>query len=149
MAHSAASSPPRSLPARKPRGPIPGVAPVTPAPRHRTLSITPTHAVPSTGVHMFDHHLTIHPAAAHDGDILAGLALREQRPHLARPVLLAERDGIAIAALSLTSGRVATDASSATADAVRQLRYRRYQLQRQGGDLGPAWLLLRRPARSA
>ena len=76
---------------------------------------------------MFDHQLTIRAALPHD----AG-------------ALLAERDGVAIAAIALTSGRLATDASSAAADAVRRLRYRRYELLRQGGDVGPAWSLLRR-----
>ena len=98
---------------------------------------------------MFDHHLTIRPAAARDGDVLARLARRERRPFLGGPALLAESDGVAIAALSLTSGRLATAASPHAAGAARALRRRRYELQRQGGDVGPAWLLLRRPVRSA
>ena len=95
---------------------------------------------------MFDHHLTIRAATPRDHGTLLRLARRECRPRLGGRALLAERDGVAIAALALTSGRVATDASSATADAVRRLRHRRYQLLRQGGDVGPAWSLLRRLA---
>ena len=60
--------------------------------------------------------------------------------------LLAERSGVALAAVALTSGSVAADPSYPTAIAVRALRYRRYQLLRQGGDVGPAWSLLRRRA---
>jgi hypothetical protein len=93
---------------------------------------------------MFDHHLTIRAATPHDIGALQRLTRSEPRPRVGGRALLAERDGVAIAALALTSGRVATDASSGAADAVRRLRYRRYQLLRQGGDVGPAWSLLRR-----
>jgi hypothetical protein len=119
---------------------------VTPARRHRTLSTTPDRqAVTSTGGPVIDHSFTIRAATPHDRDALSRLARRQ----FTRPVahaLLAERDGVAIAAIALTSGRIATDVSSVTADAVRRLRYRRYQLLRQGGDVAPAWSLLRRLA---
>jgi hypothetical protein len=93
---------------------------------------------------MFDHRLTIRAATPRDTGTMQRLARRERRPRVGGRALLAERDGVAIAAIALTSGRVATDASSAAADAVRRLRHRRYQLLRQGGDVGPAWTLLRR-----
>jgi hypothetical protein len=51
-----------------------------------------------------------------------------------------------IAAISLTTGRIPTDTRSGNAHAVRQLRHRRYRLLRQGGDVAPAWSLLRRLA---
>src|SRR6188472_2885077 len=95
---------------------------------------------------MLDHHLTIRAATQHDDGALQRLARRERRPRIGGRALLAERDGVAIAAVALTSGRVATDASSAAADAVRRLRHRRYQLLRQSADAGPAWSLLRRLA---
>lgn len=95
---------------------------------------------------MLDHHLTIRAATPHDDSALQRLASSERRPRIGGHWLLAERDSVAIAALALTSGRIATDASSATADAVRRLRHRRYQLLRQSGDAGPAWSLLRRLA---
>jgi hypothetical protein len=94
---------------------------------------------------VIDHHLTIRAATPHDRDALSRLTRRRfTRP--ATHALLAERDGVAIAAIALTSGRIAADTGPGSADAVRRLRYRRYQLLRQGGDVGPAWLLLRRLA---
>ena len=93
---------------------------------------------------MFDHHLTIRAAMPHDAGALQRLTRSERGSRIGGRALLAERDGVAIAAIALTSGRLATDASSAAADAVRRLRYRRYELLRQGGDVGPAWSLLRR-----
>jgi hypothetical protein len=93
---------------------------------------------------MLDHHLTIRAAPPHDDGALQRLARSERRPRIGGRALVAERDGLAIAAVALTSGRVATDSSSATANAVRRLRYRRYQLLRQSGGAGPAWSLLRR-----
>ncbi len=96
---------------------------------------------------MLDHHpLTIRAATPHDDGALQRLARSERRPCIGGRALLAERDGVAIVAVALTSGRVATDASSVTAEAVRRLRYRRYQLLRQSGGVGPAWSLLRRLA---
>ena len=95
---------------------------------------------------MLDYHLTIRAATPRDHGTLQRLARSERRPRLGGRALLAERDGVAIAALALTSGRAVTDASAATTDAVRRLRHRRYQLLRQGGDVGPAWTLLRRLA---
>ena len=97
---------------------------------------------------MLDHPLTVRAATPRDDGALQRLARSERRPRIGGRALLAERDGVAIAALALTSGRVATDASSATAtaDVVRRLRYRRYQLLRQSGGAGPAWSLLRRLA---
>jgi hypothetical protein len=92
---------------------------------------------------MLDHPLTIRAATPHDDGALQRLARSERRPRIGGRALLAERDGVAIAAVALTSGRVATDASSVTAEAVRRLRYRRYQLLRQSGGVGPAWSLLR------
>ena len=118
----------------QPRGSIPGVRPSDAArPRAPARCLRP----PSPpGVPM--------PAAS---------AMRDPpltvRPRRGGRALLAERDGRAVAAIALTSGRIAADASPAAADAVRALRRRRYQLLRQGGDVGPARSLLRRLAPSA
>jgi hypothetical protein len=98
---------------------------------------------------VIDPHLTIRATTRHDTDALQRLTRRERHQRLAGPALIAERNGIAIAAVALTSGRTATDASPHAADAARALRRRRYEVQRQGGDVGPAWLLLRRPVRPA
>jgi hypothetical protein len=95
---------------------------------------------------MFDNHLTVRAASQRELDVLLRLACLDRRPNHAGHALLAERGGVAIAAIALTSGTVLTDRRRATGDAVRLLRRRRYQLLRQGGDVGPASSLLRRLA---
>jgi hypothetical protein len=60
--------------------------------------------------------------------------------------LVAEVDGTTVAAISLTSGAVAADLDRAHPNAVRSLRYRRYQILRQGGDTGRAGNVIRRLA---
>jgi hypothetical protein len=62
---------------------------------------------------------------------------------------LAERDGVAVAALPLTSGLVLADPAMPMADAACLLRHRRYRLLRQGGDVGMANTLLHRLAVAA
>ena len=61
-------------------------------------------------------------------------------------VLIAERDGLAVAALSLTSGAVIGDRSPGAAAAVRLLRRRRWQLLRQGGAVARLASLTARPS---
>jgi hypothetical protein len=95
---------------------------------------------------MFDNHLTIRAATRHELDVLSRLASLGSRSSHGDHALLAERGGVAIAAIALTSGTVLTDRRHATGEAVRLLRRRRYQLLRQGGDVGPARSLLRRLA---
>jgi hypothetical protein len=95
---------------------------------------------------MIDHGLTIRAATPSDANALERLARLDSRPRLGGRALLAERDGVAIAAVALTSGSVVADPFHPAADAVRLLRFRRYQLLRQGGDSGPAWSLMRRLA---
>jgi hypothetical protein len=86
--------------------------------------------------------LTIRVATPQDEYALLRLAALEGRSRLSGRTLLAERDGQAIAAVALTSGAVISHPDGA--DAVRQLRRRRYQLLRQSGDVGPVASLLRR-----
>ena len=50
--------------------------------------------------------------------------------------LIAERHGVPVAALALTSGAVVSDPSRRGGDAVHLLRLRRYRLLRQGGEVG-------------
>ena len=50
--------------------------------------------------------------------------------------LIAERHGVPVAALALTSGAVVTDPSRGGGDAVGPLRRGRYRLLRQGGEVG-------------
>jgi hypothetical protein len=90
--------------------------------------------------------LNVRAASRRELDALSRLAGLDSRPSRGGHALLAERDGIAIAAVALTSGTVLTDHRHATRDAVRALRRRRYELLGQGGDVGLARTLLRRPA---
>jgi hypothetical protein len=56
--------------------------------------------------------------------------------------LLGERDGSVVAVVALSDGAVVSPA--APADAVAALRRRRYQILRQGGDVGRRGAVLRR-----
>jgi hypothetical protein len=77
---------------------------------------------------------------------LRGLAHRSGLEAPRGRALVAERNGLPIAAISLTSGAVLTDAGAFTTDAVHVLRFLRYRLLRQGGQRGALQSLLRRPA---
>ena len=91
------------------------------------------------------HALTIRVATPSDEYDLQRLAGLEGRSRPTGRTLLAEREGVAIAAVALSSGAVVADRSDpAGAAGVRQLRRRRYQLLRQAGDVGPVASLLRR-----
>jgi hypothetical protein len=89
-------------------------------------------------------HLTIRAATPRDEDALGRLAWLDGRPRPTGRALLAERDGLAIAAVALTSGAVVADPSFPSAAAVRLLRGRRYELLSQSRDVGPIASLLRR-----
>jgi hypothetical protein len=93
---------------------------------------------------MSDRPLTIRLAAHEDARTLRRLAQLDSAPVLRRRVLLAESDGVPVAAISLETGAVTADPFQRSAAAVRLLRLRRYQLLRQGSDAGPARQLLRR-----
>jgi hypothetical protein len=95
---------------------------------------------------MLDHALTIRAATPGDADALRWLAALDSRPRISGYVLLAERDGVAVAAIALASGAVVADPFNSTAAAVRFLRARRYRLLRQGGDVGAVRALVRRLA---
>jgi len=88
---------------------------------------------------VLDHVLTVRPAAPHDTDAVRRLACLAGRPRPLGHALLAEEDGIPVAAVGLTSGAVFADALLPPTVAVRALRLRRYQLLRQGGDTAPLW----------
>jgi hypothetical protein len=91
------------------------------------------------------HALTIRVATPRDDNDLLRLAEVEGRSRPTGRTLLAERDGVAIAAVALSSGAVVADPSDpAGATGVRLLRRRRYQLLRQSADVGPVASLLRR-----
>lgn len=61
-----------------------------------------------------------------------------------RPALVAEHDGVAIAAVALTSGAIVADPVRATDRDLALLRASRYRLLRQGGDVAPLRSLVRR-----
>jgi hypothetical protein len=87
----------------------------------------------------FDHVLTVRPAAAGDADALRRLACLAGRPRPLGHALLAEEDGVPVAAVALTSGAVLADPLLPSTVAVRALRLRRYQVLRQGANVGPRW----------
>ena len=87
---------------------------------------------------------TIRVAGRDDERTLRRLAQLDSSRPLAGRVLLAELDGVAVAAVSLENGSVTADPFQHSGDAVRLLMLRRYQLMRQGGDVAPARSLLRR-----
>jgi hypothetical protein len=97
---------------------------------------------------MIDQSLTIRTAMPHDSGALRRLAELDSARPLSGTVLLAELDSVPLAALSLETGAATADPFQQSADAVRLLRLRRYQLLRQGGDVAPARSLLRRLAPS-
>jgi len=94
---------------------------------------------------MHEPHLTIRPALPEEARLVDRLAQLDSAPHLTGRVLLAEADGVAIAAISLDTGAVAADPFEPTAYAVRVLRLRRDQLTSQGSRR-PIGTLLRRLA---
>ena len=59
--------------------------------------------------------------------------------------LLAERDGVPLAAIRLTSGTVLADPCDTGAEVVAALKFIRYRILRQGGQTGAARALLTLP----
>jgi len=74
---------------------------------------------------------------------LQWLASPAHAPRSMIPGLLAERDGVPLAAIALGSGAVLADPGDPPADAVRALRFLRYRVMRQGGYSGAERSLLR------
>ena len=95
---------------------------------------------------MDNPHLTIRVAGPADAGALRRLAELDSATGLPGRVLLAERDEEPVAAVSLETGAANADPFRPSAEAVRMLRRRRYQLMRQGADVAPARSLLRRLA---
>lgn len=93
---------------------------------------------------MSDQELTIRMAKPEDGPSLRRLAALDSARPLRGRVLLAEADGVPVAAISLEGGTVTADPFEHTADTVRLLMVRRYQLLRRGEvEPSPRPLLLR------
>ena len=95
---------------------------------------------------MSHHTVTIRSTTAFDQDALGCLPALGSRRYVSGRGLVAELDGEAIAAISLTSGAVVADLDRAGQRVIESLRRRRYQIMRQGGDTGCAVNLLRRLA---
>jgi hypothetical protein len=72
--------------------------------------------------------LSLRWAGAADDALLRRLAQLDSTRPLQQPVLLAEREGVALAALSAADGRVAADPFEPTAEAVALLRLRAAQV---------------------
>jgi hypothetical protein len=90
--------------------------------------------------------LTIRMARQEDAQALRRLAELDSTRPLTGNVMLAELDGVSLAAISLDNGAVTANPFKRTAAIVSHLRMRRYQVMRQGGDVAPARSLLRRLA---
>lgn len=91
--------------------------------------------------------ITIRAVTPTDAQALARLVTLGPRPYLpGSPGLIAEVDGTAVAAIALTSGATAADLARANPRVVQSLRYRRYQILRQGGDVGRDRRVIRRLA---
>ena len=93
---------------------------------------------------MTERRLTLRLAGQADTGALRRLAALDSAHTLRGHVLVAETDKAPVAAISLTTGRVTADPFQHSADAIRVLRLRRYQLVRQSGDAAPSRHLLRR-----
>jgi hypothetical protein len=89
--------------------------------------------------------LSIRLSTTSDAAALACLAAIDGTERPAGRALIAERDGVPIAAVALTSGRVIADPSHRLGEAVHLLRLRRYRLLRQGGHVARLPTLRRRP----
>jgi hypothetical protein len=91
-----------------------------------------------------DRHIKTRLAMPGDAGALERLAELDSAAPLTGRVLLAEAGGAPVAAVSLETGAVNADPFQHTADAVRVLMWRRYQIMGQGSDVAPARSLLRR-----
>lgn len=91
--------------------------------------------------------MTIRASTPTDKHLLTHLVALGPRPYVpGSDGLIAEVGGTAVAAIALTSGAVAADLERAHPQTVKSLRYRRYQILRQGGDQGRARNVVRRLA---
>jgi hypothetical protein len=97
---------------------------------------------------MSDPAFTVRVATPDDSrslDWLARLTGRSRPP--AGATLLAERDGVPLAAIRLTSGTVLADLCNTPLEIIGALRFTRYRIMRQGGQTGASRSLLSRPTR--
>ena len=89
--------------------------------------------------------VTVRAAGAADSRTVDSLARRAGRSRgLPGRALLAERNGLPLAAIGLTSGTLLADPTSPRLDVVSALKFTRYRIMRQGGQIGAARSLLAR-----
>jgi hypothetical protein len=93
---------------------------------------------------MSDSRLTIRGTNPSDDVALSWLAALDRRRRIRGRALIAERDGVAVAAIGLTSGAVAEDPHNSTPEVVKRLRELRYRFMHQGTDSGNVNALLTR-----
>jgi hypothetical protein len=85
---------------------------------------------------MLESHVTIRLAVPKDAAVLRRLAVLDSAAPLRGDVLLAEADGVPLAAISVRTGLVAADPFQHTTAAVHLLRLRRHRLVRQSAHSG-------------
>ena len=95
---------------------------------------------------MFDTALRIRITGNDDHQTLAQLAEVNGRSRPRGRVLVAERAGLPIAAIALTTGIVLADPRNSSIGAERLLRFLRYRLLGQGSQREPLRSLLRSTA---
>ncbi|MEA2250759.1 MAG: hypothetical protein QOG70_1001 [Solirubrobacteraceae bacterium] len=88
---------------------------------------------------VLDRVVTVRAAAPDDAGAVRRLARLAGRPRPLGHALLAEQEGVPVAAIALTNGAIFADPLLPPTVAVRALRLRRYELLRQGGDVAPLW----------
>ena len=79
-------------------------------------------------------HVTVRLAEAHDDRALRRLAALDSAEMPAAPTLLAEVDGLAVAALPVRGGRAVADPFSRTTAMIAMLELRALQLRGDGHD---------------
>jgi hypothetical protein len=96
---------------------------------------------------MFDPVISVRRVGPADSATLEVLARRAGRVRpLSGTSLLAEIDGVPLAAIGMTSGTVLADPGNTSLDVIRALRLTRYRIMRQGGQTYSARSLLSRRA---
>ena len=103
---------------------------------------------PAPGPARAGEAVTVRFAAEHDTSALAHIAELDSASLPCAPLLVGERSGRPVAALSLRDGAVVANPFAATADVVALLRLRARQLRREAPSAGrrrraTAWRLLR------
>jgi hypothetical protein len=96
---------------------------------------------------MFDSVISVRRVGSADSDTLEALSrLTGRVRRLSGTSLLAEIDGVPVAAIGMTSGTVLADPGNTPLDVIGALRLTRYRILRQGGQTWSARSRLTRPS---